>query len=90
MLAVRATTTVMVKMIYFRRRMTQKSPSEEFKSVMSKGKAGGKASDNGITSVKASGWVREIAFHMITVVQKCQGVKNIPHIYNYLLLWSTG
>ena len=54
--------------------MTQKSPSEEFKGVLSKGKAGGKASDHGITSVKASGWVREIAFHMITVVQKCHGV----------------
>ena len=75
MLAVRATTTVMVKTIYFRRRMTQKSPPEEFKSVLSKGKAGGKASGQGITSVKASGCVREIAFHMINVVEKCQGVK---------------
>ena len=74
MLAVRAPTTVMVKMIYFRRRITQKSPPEEFKSVLSKGKAGEKPSDHGITSVNASGWVREIAFHMITVVQKCQGV----------------
>ena len=54
--------------------MTQKSPPEEFKSVLSKGKAGEKASDHGITSVKASGWVREIAFHMTTVVQKRQGV----------------
>ena len=69
MLAVRATNTVMVKTIYFRRRMTQQSPLEEFKSVLSKGKAVEKASDHGITSVKASGWVREIAFHMIIVVQ---------------------
>ena len=74
MLAMRAPTSVMVKMIYFMRRMTQKPPSEEFKSVLSKGKAGTKASDHGITSVKALGWVWEIAFHMITVVQKCQGV----------------
>ena len=69
MLAMRAPTTVMVKMIYFRRRMTQSNT----KVSCPKAKLG-KASDHGITSVKASGWVREIAFHMITVVQKCQGV----------------
>ena len=75
MLAVRATTTVMVKTTYFRRRMTQKSPSEEFKSILSKSKAWEKASDHGITSVKASVWVREIAFQMITVVENAREVK---------------
>ena len=75
MLAVRATTTVMVKTIYFRKRMTQNHHKSNSKVSCPKAKLGKQASGHGITSVKASGWVREIAFHMITVVENAREFK---------------